>query len=233
MVKARGGGARLSTFNPNQPGWFAAMCWQRGARWIRAQGDDWVVAMNSAWYRQIQTGQISAWVGPQWGDALLRGNAPGTKGKWRGAPLPQWTPGENASANWGGSSTAVLQGSRHPREALRFAHWVNTDPKAVDLNISVGYGWPAATGIFRGSALDKPDPFFGGQRYNDVFTASDRAIDTSWKWSPTTDADFAALGDSFGAAMAGDGTLASSLADAQQSTVDNLLAKGLKARSAR
>lgn len=259
MVKARGGGARLCTFAPNQPSWFAAMCWQRGARWIRTQGDTWVVDMNSdlsrevadywaklvrddlvfigpdmssAWYRQVQTGQIAAWVGPQWGDALLRGNAPGTKGKWRVAPLPQWTPGENSSANWGGSSTAVLQGSRHPREALQFAHWVNTDPKAVDLNISVGYGWPAATGIFRGSALDKPDPFFGGQRYNDVFTASDRAIDTSWKWSPTTDADFAQLGDAFGAAMAGDGTLASSLADAQKSTVDNLLAKGLKARSA-
>ncbi|GGL03978.1 sugar ABC transporter substrate-binding protein [Streptomyces flaveus] len=259
VVKARGGGARLCTFAPNQPPWFAAMCWQRGARWIRTQGDTWVVAMDddfsrevadywakmvrddlvfigpdmsSAWYRQVQTGQIAAWVGPQWGDALLRGNAPGTKGKWRVAPLPQWTRGENASANWGGSSTAVLQGSRHPREALQFAHWVNTDPKAVDLNISVGYGWPAATGIFRGSALDKPDPFFGGQRYNDVFTASDRAIDTSWKWSPTTDADFAQLGDAFGAAMAGDGTLASSLADAQKSTVDNLLAKGLKARSA-
>ncbi len=258
VAKARGGGARLCTFAPNQPTWFAAMCWQRGARWVRTQGDTWVVDMDgdlsrevadywekmvrddlvfvgpdmsSAWYRRVQTGQIAAWVGPQWGDALLRGNAPGTKGKWRVAPLPQWEAGDNASANWGGTSTAVLQGSRHPREALRFAHWLNSDPKAVDLNVSVGYGWPAATGVFRGSALDKPDPFFGGQRYNDVFTASDRAIDTSWKWSPTTDADFFRLGDAFGAAMAGDGTLASSLADAQKSTVDNLLAKGLKARS--
>ncbi|MFI9169958.1 ABC transporter substrate-binding protein [Streptomyces lincolnensis] len=259
VVKARGGGARLCTFAPNQPSWFAAMCWQRGARWIRTQGDDWIVSlddalsrevadfwerlvrddlvfvgpdMSSAWFRQIQTGQISAWVGPQWGDAMLRSNAPGTKGKWRVAPLPQWTRGDNSSANWGGSSTAILQGTRHPREALEFAHWVNTDPEAVDLNISVGYGWPAATGIFRGSALDRPDPFFGGQRYNDVFTASDRAIDTSWKWSPTTDADFAQLGDAFGAALAGDGSLASSLAGAQRNTVDNLLAKGLKARSA-
>ncbi|MGP4051838.1 hypothetical protein [Streptomyces sp. 2A115] len=52
------------------------------------------------------------------------------------------------------------------------------------------------------------------------------------QWSPTTDADFFRLGDSFGAAIAGDGTLASLLADAQKSTVDNLPAKGLKARSA-
>lgn len=148
-----------------------------------------------------------------------------------GVPLPQWAAGENTSANWGGASTAVLQGSRHPREALQFAHWINSDPKAVDLNIAVGYGWPAAANVFSGSALDKSDPFFGGQRYNDVFTASDRAIDTSWKWSPTTDADFAHLGNAFGAAMAGDGTLASALADAQKRTVDDLLAKGLKARS--
>lgn len=141
-------------------------------------------------------------------------------------------PGDNASANWGGSSTAILQGTRHPREALRFAHWFNTDPEAVDLNISVGYGRPAATGVFRGSALDKPDAFFGGQRYNDVFTASDRAIDTSWKRSPTTDADFAPLADAFGAAIAGGGSLAATLPGAEKNTVDNLPAKGLKARSA-
>ncbi len=80
---------------------------------------------------------------------------------------------------------------------------------------------------------DKPDPFFGGQRYNDVFTVSDRAIDTSWKWSPTTDADFAQVQDAFGAAIDGGGSLTGALADAQRSTVDNLRAKGLKARSAR
>ncbi|MFH9001854.1 ABC transporter substrate-binding protein [Streptomyces afghaniensis] len=261
VVKARGNGARLCAFAPNQPPWFAAMCWQRGARWISTEGDTWVVDMDnalsrevadywermvrddlvfvepdmsSAWYKHVQTGQISAWIGPQWGDALLRGNAPGTAGKWRVAQLPQWEAGQKlASANWGGSSTAILQGTRHPREALQFAHWINTDRKAVDLNVSVGYGWPAATGIFRGSALDKPDPFFGGQRYNDVFTVSDRSIDTSWKWSPTTDADFAQLQDAFGAAIAENGSLAGTLADAQKRTVDNLLAKGLKARSAR
>ncbi|MFH8897794.1 ABC transporter substrate-binding protein [Streptomyces coeruleorubidus] len=260
VVKARGNGARLCAFAPNQPSWFAAMCWQRGARWVRTEGDTWVVDMDddlsrevaeywermvrddlvfvepdmsNAWYKHVQTGQISAWIGPQWGDALLRGNAPGTAGKWRVALLPQWKEGQKASANWGGSSTAILQGTRHPREALRFAHWINTDRRAVDLNVSVGYGWPAAAGVFRGSALDKPDPFFGGQRYNDVFTVSDRAIDTSWKWSPTTDADFAQLQDAFGAAIDGEGSLTGALADAQNSTVDNLKAKGLTARSAR
>jgi multiple sugar transport system substrate-binding protein len=171
VVKARGDGARICAFAPNQPSWFAAMCWQRGARWVRTEGDTWVVDMNddlsrevadywermvrddlvfvepdmsSAWYRHVQTGAISAWIGPQWGDALLRGNAPATEGKWRVAQLPQWKAGQNASANWGGSSTAILQGDRHPREALRFAHWINTDRQAVDLNLGVGYGWPAA-----------------------------------------------------------------------------------------
>jgi multiple sugar transport system substrate-binding protein len=259
VVKSRGNGARLCAFAPNQPSWFAAMCWQHGAEWVRTRGDTWIVDMNdagsrqvadywarmvrddlvlvepdmsSAWYAQVQSGKLGAWVGPQWGDALLRGNAPGTSGKWRVAPLPQWKAGENASANWGGSSTAVLQGSRHPREALRFAHWVNTDRQAIDLNVAAGYGWPAAANAFRGSALDKPDPFFGRQRYNDVFAASDKAVNTSWKWSPTSDADFARLQDDFGAAVAGQGTLASSLGDAQRRAVDNLLAKGLKARNA-
>ncbi|MEU6423193.1 ABC transporter substrate-binding protein [Streptomyces spiralis] len=260
VVKARGDGARMCAFAPTQPAWFAAMCWQHGARWVRTEGDSWIIDMDdhlsrevadywekmihddlvivepdmsSAWYAQLQTGRIVAWVGPQWGDALLRGNAPNTSGKWRVAPLPQWKAGDNTSANWGGSSTAILQGSRHPREALRFAHWVNTDRQAIDLNVAAGYGWPAAANAFRGSALDKPDPFFGGQRYNDVFAASDKAVDTSWKWSPTSDADFGHLQNNIGAAVAGQGGLVSSLADAQKRAVQDLLAKGLKARSAR
>jgi len=259
-IKRRGHGARITTCPPAQPQWFAALAWQHGARWIRTEGDEWIVDLadpaglevaeywdrlvhdglvstmadqQSGWYRALQTGQLATWVGPQWGDALLRGNAPRTKGNWGVAPMPRWEHGTSASANWGGSSTAVLQGSRHPREALEFAHWLNSDRRSIDLLVQAGYGWPAARGAAHGSALDKPDPFFGGQRYNDVFAASDRRVDTSWKWSPTTDQTFAHLMDAFGRAVAQRGSFVSALKDCQGRAVDDLRAKGLKVRSAR
>jgi multiple sugar transport system substrate-binding protein len=259
QIKKRSGGSRIACFPPNNANLFAAFAWQRGARWIRTDGDTWIIDVNSkaslevadfwdglirdelvtvapdlqsGWYRQAQTGQMASWPGAQWGDALLRGNAPATKGKWRVTELPQWEEGAHASCNWGGSSTAILQGTRHPEEAIEFAHWLNTDPESIDLLVEAGYGWPAARIDLEESALGKPDPFFGGQRYNTVFQESDGNVDTSWKWPPTTTQSFEHIKDAFGRVIAGDGTLVDALNDAQGRFVDDFKAKGLKVRSA-
>ncbi|NLU72961.1 extracellular solute-binding protein [Streptomyces sp. HNM0575] len=258
-LKIKKHGSRICAFPPNNAMWYAAFPWQRGARWIRSEGDTWIVDVNSraslevadfwdgllrdellavmpdtqsAWYKAVQSGQLVSWPAAQWGDALLRGNAPGTKGKWRVAPLPQWEAGQTDSANWGGSSTAILQGTRHPAEALQFAHWLNTDPESIDLLVAAGYGWPGARIDLKKSALGKPDPFFGGQRYNEVFQDSDSHVDTSWKWAPTTIQSFEHIKDAFGRATAGDGSLVDAMNDVQGRVVDDLQAKGLKARSA-
>ncbi|WP_181765642.1 ABC transporter substrate-binding protein [Streptomyces albidus (ex Kaewkla and Franco 2022)] len=258
-IKKRGGGSRITAFPPTNAMWYASFPWQRGARWIRTEGDTWIVDFNSklslevadfwdgllqdelitvqpdlqsGWYRSAQTGHFASWLGAQWGDALLRGNAPDTKGDWRVAPLPQWEEGQNASANWGGSCTAILQGSRHPEEALEFAHWLNTDSKSIDLLVAAGYGWPGARIDLEKSALGKRDPFFGNQRYNEVFEESDGQIDTSWKWAPTNTQSFDHIKDAFGRAAAGRGTLVDALNDVQGRVLDDLAAKGLKARSA-
>ena len=258
-IKKRAGGSLIASFAPNSALWFAAFSWQRGARWIRTEGDTWIVDIDSeasrevadfwdgllrdelvlaipdftsGWYRAAQTGRMASWPGPQWGDALLRGNTPGTKGKWRVTTLPQWEKGDNASANQGGSATAIPQGSRHPVEAIEFAHWLNTDPKSIDLLVEAGYGWPAARIDLDDSALGKPDPFFGDQRYNEVFQESDGNVDTSWKWAPTTSQSFEHIKDAMGRVAAGNGTLVEALSDIQGRFIDDCKAKGLKVRSA-
>ncbi|WP_407563702.1 ABC transporter substrate-binding protein [Streptomyces sp. 184] len=259
-IRKRGGGSVVTAFPPANAQWFSSFAWQRGARWVSTEGDTWVVDLagpeslqvadfwdgmvsdglvapvqdsQSAFFKGLQTGGLATWPGAQWYDALIRGNAPRTEGRWRVAELPQWERGAHASSNWGGSSTAILQGSRHPVEALEFAHWLNTDPAAIDLLIAAGYGWPAARIELADSALGKPDPFFGGQRYNEVFQLSDRNVDTSWRFGPTTTQSYAHIQDGFGRALAGHGSLADALKDAEGKFVDDLRAKGLKARSAR
>ncbi|MFE0763215.1 ABC transporter substrate-binding protein [Streptomyces smyrnaeus] len=258
--KRSGGKSYITAFPPVNAQWFASFPWQRGAHWVRTEGNTWVVDLTSEETRQVadfwdgmvrdklvapiqdsqssffkglQTGQIASWLGAQWQDALIRGNAPGTKGKWRVAEMPQWERGEHASANWGGSSTAILQGTRHPREALKFAHWLNTDPASIELLVEAGYGWPSVELELEKSPLGKPDPFFGGQVYNEVFQVSDRNVDTSWRFSPTTTQSYAHIQDNIGRVVAGHGTLQDALADAQTKFVDDLRAKGLDARSAR
>jgi multiple sugar transport system substrate-binding protein len=258
-IKKRSDGSYITAFPPVNAQWFASFPWQRGAHWVRTEGNTWVVDLvskesrevadfwdgmvrdklvvlmqdsQSSFFKGLQTGQVASWLGAQWQDALIRGNAPGTKGKWRVAELPQWERGEHASANWGGSATAILQGTRHPAEALKFAHWLNTDPASIELLVEAGYGWPSAKLDMKGSPLGKPDPFFGGQVYNEVFQVSDRNVDTSWRFSPTTLQSYAHIQDNIGRAAAGHGTIQDALKDAQTKFVDDLKAKGLDARSA-
>lgn len=258
-IRKRSGGSYITAFPPANAQWFSAFPWQRGARWIRTEGDTWVVNLTdaasmevarfwdgllgdglvapiqdsqSAFFKGLQTGMLAGWLGAQWQDALLRGNAPRTRGKWRVAELPQWEAGQHVSSNWGGSATAILQGSQHPLEALRFAHWLNTDPDSIDLLVAAGYGWPAAKTDLMRTALGRPDPFFGGQRYNEVFQVSDRNVDTAWRVSPTTTQSYAHIQDNIGKVVAGHGTVRDALRDAQGRFVDDLKAKGLKARAA-
>jgi multiple sugar transport system substrate-binding protein len=251
-------GAYIMAFPPGNSAYQTALAWQAGAHWFAADGDTWIIDLTdpdttrmcdywdgmladrlviaeqdqqNGWFAQVQQGKIVTWVGPQWGDALLIGNAAGTAGKWRVASMPQWDPAHPAAANWGGSSTAIMQDTRHPYEAIEFAIWLNTNLDSVDLLIAGGYGWPALAGAYDHTVLRKPSAFFGGQRYNAVFDKADGEIDTSWMWLPTQSAAFDRLDDAITSAVTGGGKLIDALRTAQGQIIDDLRAKGLKARA--
>ncbi|TVL89953.1 ABC transporter substrate-binding protein [Streptomyces sp. SAJ15] len=251
-------GAWIETFSPTNGNRFAGLAWQAGASWFGTAGDAWTVSVDdeptrkvadywealvrqklvktipdrqNAWYKDIQTGAMTSWLGASWGDALLVGNAPGTAGRWRVVPMPQWRKGEAAYANWGGSTTAVFAHSRYPKDALAFAVWLNTDPESIKLLIEGGYGFPAAKGGYRTADLDVHKDFFGGQEYSSVFAEAGRGVDTSWKWGPAVDTLYQRLGDSFTEALAEGDSFRSVLKTVQRATVQDLKDKGLKVES--
>lgn len=252
-------GAYIDSFPATVGPWIAGLAWQAGAEWFSTEGDTWKIAidseptrrvvdfweglvrkklvktvetMQSPWFAAVQSDEIVSWVSAQWGDALLAGNAAKTKGKWRVAPMPQWKKGAGASANWGGSTTAVFTGAKYPQEAMDFAVWLNTDPESIDLLIKGGYGWPAAKKGFEGSRLDQPGEFFGGQKYNDVFAASDKAVDTRWKWGPTNVAMINHMTDALTDAINSGGSFADAMKKVQDLVIADMRDKGLKVEAA-
>ncbi len=251
-------GAYLETFSATNGNRFAGLAWQAGARWFRVDGENWTVSIDddatrrvadfwgglvarklirtipdrqNAWYKDIQTGQLVSWLGASWGDVLLAGNAPKTAGKWRVAPMPQWKKGEAAYANWGGSTTAVFARTQHPKDALDFAVWLNSDPASIKLLIKGGYGFPSAKSGYSTADLEARRDFFGGQHYTDVFRRAAKGVDTSWQWGPATDTLYQRLGDAFTEALADGGSFRSVLKKVQDQTVADLKDKGLKAEA--
>jgi multiple sugar transport system substrate-binding protein len=205
----------IGTFPPGNSAWFTALAWQAGAKWFGIDGDAWKVNIDTpqtetvakywdklrtegviktepdfanSWYKDLQTGNIAAWVSAQWGDGILKGNAPKTAGKWRVAPLPQWNAGDNAQGDWGGSTFAVTSQTKHPKEATEVARELfGTSEAAWKIGIDQAYLFPLVTPILNGSYFqDKKYDFFGGQQVNKVFGPAANGIQ-KFDWSPFQD----------------------------------------------
>ncbi|MFF2317919.1 ABC transporter substrate-binding protein [Arthrobacter sp. NPDC058097] len=248
----------LSTFPPGNSAWFTALAWQSGAKWFGLDGDTWTVNIDTpetrkvaqywddliksgaiktepdfadGWYSDLQNGNIVGWASAQWGEAILKGNAAGTSGKWSVAPMPQWGGGKFASSNWGGSTTAVLKTTKNAKEAADFALWLNSDPRSIAYLYDGGFGWPAAKDGLSNKSLSAPSKFLGGQETKQIWADSDKAVNNEWKWIPTTATTYQHLNDAFQAAVEGHGTFVDAVAKAQQQTLDDLKAKGLNVRA--
>lgn len=153
----------------------------------------------------------------------------GGKGRWRVAPMPRWDTGFGSSY-WGGSTTAVLSSSRHPKEALDFAVWLNSSPEGVDgLIENSGIGWSANPALI-GTPRQQPSEFFSGQDYNqEIFVPAAKQQNADWSWWPITQQSFNILADGFRRKATG-GTLVDAVADAEKKILTAFTNKGLSIR---
>ncbi len=248
----------IAAFAFNQAPWMIGLAQQGGANWFGTEGDAWTVDiageetlkvaefwqklvdedlvkvvadMSNEWNADIQNGNILSWISGSWADAIVRGTAPETAGKWAVSPVPQWNAGENVSATWaGGSASVVLRGTDHPAEATEFAVWLNSDPESVSILTSIGAGWPALADTSEIASLqDDPEvfEFYGGQDIWDTFAESDAAVDTSWTWPPLSSTLFASLSDNVSSAVENGTPLVDAYRQTQEDVVAALTERGI------
>ncbi|GAC1383478.1 MAG: extracellular solute-binding protein [Herpetosiphon sp.] len=254
-LHAADGSKYIAHFSPAQPGQFAGFAWQNKAKWFGTSGETWQVNLNGpeskkvadfwqdlvarklvkvetdfnpAWYKDLIDGNIATWISAVWGAGTLATNVAAGSGKWAVAYLPQWTAGSKVAGNWGGSTTAVIKGSKHVKEAAEFAVFLNSDPGALEAMIKANNIFPATKDGGTLPSLKQANPYFSGQVVNDTFRDAAANVDPTWVWGPTMDQVYADLGDNFTAATNGTGTLSSALDTVKDKTVADLKAKGLK-----
>ena len=232
------------------------LAWQKGATWFSAEGDTWKVSVNgpetkqvadywqglidkklvnasdegygAAWWSSLQSGKTATAIGAVWLHPLIAENAPGAKGKFGVAPLPQWAAGEKKFGNEGGSSTAVLKGCKHKKEAVEFATWMSTNPDSLRNLIKVTGIYPAATAGLELPEVNSGVDYFGGENIFKVFAEAAQNTSTSWQWGPTQSQFGDDLGEATGHAYAGKGTLPGAFDVSQEKTVAAMQSKGLK-----
>ncbi len=247
----------IGHFNPRQPGQFVGYIWQNGGNLFSVSGQSWKVSINTpqalqvasywqglmdkklvkvepdftnGWFNDLQTGTLASWFSGAWGNGILKQNAPQTAGKWRVAPLPQWQAGQNVSGNWGGSTTVVFKDTKHPQEASTFAQWISANQQSALMEFTTG-AYPALLSALSSSTMNGPQPFFGNQVINEVFSASSQHVNVNFQWGPSMEQVYNDMGDQFANAANGHGTLSDGLNAVQQSTITYLQKQGFSVTS--
>jgi multiple sugar transport system substrate-binding protein len=143
---------------------------------------------TDAWYQALNRGKYATWLTAAWGPVFLSGSAKSTSGKWRAAPLPQWEAGKSVSGNWGGSTSAVISGTKNPIAAAKFAEFLNTDPESTKMFATQQFLFPATKAVLSDSSFTgEKSAFYGGQTVNQVFSDISDTVDTQFQWPPFLD----------------------------------------------
>lgn len=246
----------LTTFSSNDSGLFAGLAQQAGAKWWTVEGQKWKVGIDDeatrkvadfwgglveegaidnqpmytpAWNKALNTGEQIAWVSAVWAPGTLTTAAPDTKGKWKMAPLPQWSENEDTTGSWGGSTTAVTTDSRHKEAAAEFASWLNTDPEALAALVKESGIYPAATAAQTSGALASSHAFFANQP--DFYAKAAEIAETAAPahWGPNVNVAYAGFKDAFGKAAKAKSGFGAALATMQEVTVADLEKQGFEA----
>ena len=249
-------GTYMTNFAANDGGWMTGLMWQAGARPFDVNGakisinmddpasmqvaeywqgliDDGYVSADpdftNDWYAGLGNGKYATWISAAWGPVFLKGVAGESKGKWRAAPLPQWNAGENVSANWGGSTSAVTAASENPEAATEFAIWLNHNEKSVDMLTTESNLFPVLKSELTSPEFENASqPFYGGQNVNAVFIEASDQVDKGFEWSPFQDYVYAQMAEKVGAAAKGDTTFPVAMEKVQSSVTGYAKEQGFK-----
>ncbi|SMQ59096.1 multiple sugar transport system substrate-binding protein [Plantibacter sp. VKM Ac-1784] len=252
--QVRATGAYITNFSQGDINQFAGFVWQAGGSWFNNDGSDWTVDLTdpaskkvadywqdlidedlvstvptwtTEWDNAYNTSAAWTWNSAVWGANSIASGAPDTAGKWAVAKAPQWEAGDSAAGNWGGSSTAVFTGSKHPYEASKFALWLNTSDEALTMLNKSANIYPATKEGLNLPVLKEGVDFYGGQPIYDVFAEASSEVSEDFAWGPTMTQTYNDVSDGFKAAVSGDGTLLDALTKGQSATIDALKAQSI------
>ena len=250
QVKQKAPNSYLGAFPTVDPGEFAGLAQQAGAKWWSTSGSSWSVGLNDAatkkvadfWSGLIKAGQIDAnpawtpawnkamndgtilsWTAGVWAPGTLSSVAADTKDDWGVAQLPQWDASTTSTGNWGGSSMGVTTDSKHKDAAAQFLVWLNTDKAATDLLISQAGIYPADTDAQGGVAAPTFLP-----SVTDFATVAKAAGDVTAPatWGPDVSTAYAAYNDNVGKAATAKGSLSAGFDAVQQAVLADMKKTG-------
>lgn len=165
------------------------------------------------WMKSLGDGSIASLISGAWmANNLLQG-VPQATGKFRVALLPT-IDGTPINGEYGGSGLAIAKKIPDGKldAAKKFVEYVTTNDEGIDARVSNG-SFPATTktlnqkDFLAKTTLRNTDgsdnEFFGGQKYNEVFSQAAKDVTGKWEFLPFEPYARSIYGDSMGLFFSG------------------------------
>jgi multiple sugar transport system substrate-binding protein len=125
-------------------------------------------------WKNLDSGVDASWLNAAWSPADMAPNLSKTTGDWRAAPLPQESASSDIAGSWGGSTFAVVKGTKYPKQAAEFAEWYGATMDSWKILSSPAAGaFPGYTPLLNSSSLTNATiPLSGSSKPNQVFVAA-------------------------------------------------------------
>ncbi|MEV5663134.1 ABC transporter substrate-binding protein [Streptomyces flaveolus] len=177
-----------------------------------------VTSWSDEWYKGLGDGSIATLATGAWMPANLESGVKNASGDWRAAPLPQWTAGDEAGAENGGSALALPELGKNEALAYAFVEYANAG-KGVQTRLANG-AFPATTADLQSSTFqDTKFPYFGGQQANKIFAEAAANVADDWSYLPYQVYANSIFNDTVGKAYVSGTTLAEGLKSWQDASV--------------
>lgn len=245
-------GKYILDFEPDEAqNWLSAQAVAAaGEAWYSNDGDQWVVdaegkgsmAVAEMWQHLLDNklvltenrwddgfknaileGKLIGTIAAAWEPALIASDLGSTDqvGKWAVAQLPDFGSGMKTGPD-GGSGVAVMKGCEHPKQAMEFNNWFNTQVKDLATQVI-----PAANGSVETPEAQKT--FFGGQDiYKEFATANKNVV--GFPYIPGFSTLGGAMNKAAAAAATGEGKVIDIFKAAQTTSIKALKDLGLKVK---
>jgi arabinosaccharide transport system substrate-binding protein len=119
----------------------------------------------------LSTGDICARITPDWLVADLKRYGPDMAGKLRLLPLPKFNESDAPTASWGGTMIGITRSCRDPDSAWKLIQSLYLDPAAIQVQKKVSGILPPIPEYWPLPIFHQPDPFFGGQKIDELYIA--------------------------------------------------------------
>jgi multiple sugar transport system substrate-binding protein len=187
---------------------------------------------SPAQWSNFDSGANAARLSPAWGPVGMQLSIKKTVGDWRAAPLPQVQAGQNLSGNWGGSTLAVIAGTKHAKQAAEFVQWFGGSADSWKiLSGPVAGAFPGYLPLLNSASFqDTKLPISGDSTPNVVFASAAQHM-VSPQWPPIMTAALTQWTSTFAGVTKGTETLPQAFTTFQQQMVKYAQGQGFTVTS--